>query len=286
MSREHGTRSRYTWGPDQDGRPGKGCRCTRCGQAKSDAEKLRKRLAAYGRWQPYIDAGPAREHLRMLRGYGIGIKRSAALAGVPLGTVRKIVYGGPGDRPPARRVRPETAAKILEVRPSPDLLGGNSLVCAVGTIRRLQALVAVGYSQNRLAGAIGAAPPDITKLLAGRAQVTAARARAVRALYDELWDKPPQPDRREDKISVSRALRRAGAAGWPPPMAWDDDTIDEPDAKPAEGWRRRAYLSSAELADEAEDLARFGYDRALAAERLQVARNRIDQAYKRARRSA
>lgn len=284
MTREHGTRVRYSHGPDQNGQPGKGCRCEPCSQAKSAAVTHRARLIAYGRWEPYVDACLVREHLQMLSSYGVGYRRAAELAGVSFDAVRKLLRGGPGERPPARRIRPETAAKILEVRPSLEVLSDGALTCSAGTVRRLQALVAVGYSQARIAALLGV--PSAELRVKGRTRVTAARARAVRELYDELWDTPPAAERRGEKISVSLARAQAEANGWAPPMAWDDDSIDDPGAEPAEGWRRRDYLSSAELADEADELGRQGYDRALAAERLGVRRCSIDQAYKRARRSA
>lgn len=53
---------------------------------------------------------------------------------------------------------------------------------------------------------------------------------AVRRLYDELsWTVPP-PSRIR-----SRAQRMAAARRWAPPLAWDDETIDDPKARPDRG---------------------------------------------------
>jgi hypothetical protein len=41
-------------------------------------------------------------------------------------------------------------------------------------------------------------------------------------------------DHRE-RISVSRTINRAKAAGWASPLAWDDDTIDDPTARSNRG---------------------------------------------------
>jgi hypothetical protein len=73
----------------------------------------RERQILYGRWQPYVDAGPARQHLRTLAAAGIGWRRAARLSAVSTGAVSKILYGGPGQRPPSQRIRPQTAAAIL-----------------------------------------------------------------------------------------------------------------------------------------------------------------------------
>ena len=108
MTRDHGTRARYVCGPDVHGRVGRGCRCTPCTQANRQAEDHRARMKLYGQWRPYVDAAPAREHLRVLAAAGIGWRRAAELAGVATGAVSKLLYGGPGDRPPSRGIRPET----------------------------------------------------------------------------------------------------------------------------------------------------------------------------------
>lgn len=43
----------------------------------------------------------------------------------------------------------------------------------------------------------------------------------------------------EQASLVRRARRHATAQGWPPPLAWDDDDIDNPDASPA-NWKEAA----------------------------------------------
>jgi hypothetical protein len=242
MTRDHGTRARYVCGPDVHDQPGRGCRCTPCTQASRQAEDHRTRMKLYGQWQPYVDAGPAREHLRALAAAGIGWRRAAELAGVATGAVSKLLYGGPGDRPPSRGIRPETERKLLAVRAAPESLSAGARTDAGGTRRRVQALVAAGYSQAILAGRLGIQRSNFR--LATCDQVTAGTARAVRELYDELWDKPPDESGHRQKISVSRARNYARARDWALPLAWDDDAIDDPAAKPAEGWRRGERTSS------------------------------------------
>jgi transcriptional regulator with XRE-family HTH domain len=271
-AREHGTRACYVFGPDGGSDRSRGCRCRPCAGANRAAENERNRQIAYGRWEPYVDAGPAREHLGVLAASGIGWKRAAMLAGVSTSVVSKILYGGPGSRPPARRIRPETEAAILAVSPSPALLAGKAPVDATGTRRRMQALVACGWSQAKLAARLGVLPGNFGDMIYRRPMVTAATARAAEKLYGELWDKPPPESSHREKIAASRARRYAAARGWPPPLAWDD--IDDPQASPAEGWQRGAGAEpprGAELAAEARELEDLGLTRQEVARRLGVA---------------
>jgi transcriptional regulator with XRE-family HTH domain len=239
----------------------------------------------YGRWQPYIDAAPAREHLRTLLAAGIGRRRVGELAGVSSGSLSKILYGGPGNRPPSKRIRPQTAKAILAVRPAPQQLAPGALVDSTGARRRAQALVAAGWSQARLARELGLTAANFCGMLR-RDQVTAATARAVSDLYDRLWDQPPPEHDQRTRIAASRARRHAQRQGWAPPLAWDDDQIDLPDGRAAEGWKRPARPASAELAQDAGELiGRQGYTREHAAGRLGVSLSTLGQAISRASRA-
>jgi hypothetical protein len=130
-------------------------------------------------------------------------------------------------------------------------------------------------------------PSNFTTLMR-RDQVTAATARAVAALYDELWHQAPPESSHREKITASRARNYARARGWALPGAWDDDWIDDPAAVPADGWERcgSGELKAAALAAEAEELAGYGLTPELAAERLGVKRATLEQAVARARRAA
>jgi len=284
-TREHGTRARYVSGPDEHGGPGRGCRCGPCTEANRAAASHRGRMILYGQWQPYVDASQARDHVRALSAAGIGWKRAAALAGLSSGAMAKLLYGGPGGRPATRRIRAETEQKILAVQPGAESLGGGALVDATGARRRLQALVAIGHSQSALARRLGQLPSNFTATMT-RGQVTAATDRAVRALYDGLWDASPDESTHRGRISASRARNYARERGWPPPLGWDEPEIDDPAAGPAEGWRRggRTTIRSAELVEDAEFVRRHGGHRSLnqRAMRLGVSRDRLEHAYARA----
>jgi hypothetical protein len=163
MDRPHGM-TRYRRGPDEHGNPGKGCRCDRCREVANGRDRHRRRMIAYGRWEPRTDA--------------------------------------------------------------------------TGTRRRLQALMRCGYSLPLLAGRLGCSRQELRLKLHERGSVTAATARAVAALYDELWDRPPPESSHYEKVAASRTRNYARNRGYPLPLAWDDDTIDDPAAQPAPGWER------------------------------------------------
>jgi hypothetical protein len=278
--RPHGTRTRYTNGPG----PGKGpgCRCAACRAANRDDQRRITRLRAYGQWQPFTDATPAREHVRALAQLGIGWRRAAELAGLHNSVVRALLYGSSG-REPCRQIRAETAAAILSVPASPDGVAAGTPVDATGTRRRLEALVAIGWSRAKLSERLGLVPNEMSATLR-RGQVTAARAAAVAELYDRLWNRQPPEAEWRDKIAAARSRNYAREHGWAPPLAWDDDRIDQPDAQPAEDWRRSAGTkrTAAELAEEAADVMRQGHTIGQAAERLGVSRSAIEHATRRA----
>lgn len=199
----------------------------------SDAayERNRRRQRAYGTWQPYVNAEPVRTHVRQLMAYGIGWMRVAELAGVPQGTVEKLLYGcPPRGMGPSKQVRPATADKLLAVHPEPGLLANVTDTDATGTHRRLQALVAAGWPQTRLAERIPMNRANFGKAMRN-SRVRMSTERAVRGLYDQLWRTDPRDHGVADRW-YNHARRHARDNHWAPVGAWDDDTIDDPAAFP------------------------------------------------------
>ena len=220
---EHGTHACYVL--DR-------CRCLSCSAANADYEANRKRQAAYGRWAPYVDADIARGHVQQLLAQGMGLKRIAVVSGVPHGVLSRLIYGKrrpDGSQVKSAQIRPQTEAKLL--RTQVDLAPG-ARVSAVGTVRRLQALVALGYSMNSLAQRLGCEPTNFGGLIHGRVATTRATADAVRAIYDELSMTLPDANDRSSRISISRARNHARTHSWLPPLAWDDEAIDQHNAVP------------------------------------------------------
>lgn len=153
---------------------------------------------------------------------------------------------------------------------------------AAGARRRLQALVAIGWSQSHLAARLSMQPSNFASLLT-REHVRTGTAKAVQNLYDQLWNRPPVAADHRARISASRARRYAEARGWPPPLAWDDDIIDDPAAAPTPGWQRRdgRLRRSADIAEDAAELQRQGFTRQQVAARLGVTRAALEKAISR-----
>lgn len=230
---EHGTHARYCM---------KGCRCWPCRRAHYEYNRNRDKQIAYGRWQKFVPAEPVREHVRSLMATGIGWRRVAQAADVQATSLNRILYV----KPLQKRVRTDIAEKLMAVQPSMDAIGCTTAIDGTGTRRRLQALVAIGWSQAKLGAHLGIMPTNIGRIL-GSQRVTAASARSVRDLYDKLWDAVVPEEDWRDKIAANRARGYAAERGWAPPMAWDE-TIDDPAAEP-EGVgadKRRGKLPPAE----------------------------------------
>ena len=124
------------------------------------------------------------------------------------------------------------------------ILGQRPRANSVGATRRIRALIAVGYSQARLAQELGIAESYVSRLAHNtRPNVNADTIERVIMLYDRLSMTPGPSQSARD-----RALRK----NWPPPLAWDEDAIDDPGARPETGprttvrWDER-YLELREL---------------------------------------
>ena len=206
----HGTYTAYTL--DR-------CRCVPCAAATSAYNGALRRRNAYGR-SNLVDAGPVRAHIAALHQAGIGLKRLIALGAASGGELTKLVYGVPrGDgthRPPARRVRAETAQRILSV--TSEVAAAGALVDATGTTRRLRTLVAQGWSVARLSAATGLDRQPLDRLITGAHTRTTGHTRdTVAAQYSHLITQGPPTSTWHERQAASRSRNRAATAGWTPP---------------------------------------------------------------------
>ena len=117
------------------------------------------------------------------------------------------------------------------------------LVDATGTRRRLQALAAAGWPLAEVGRRLGWRRSRVRSAMCHRT-VTLETAARVSAVYDDLWDKRYAPATFEDRrgAAISRAYARR--AGWAPPMAWDDDEIDDPKGRPRGVRRMKAEAAA------------------------------------------
>lgn len=279
----HGERKRYLHGPDINDQPGAGCRCTRCRAANAAAANRRRMAINAGRHQFMVDAEPVRQHVLAIQHAGLSYQRIAQLAGVSREIVGRLLYGSPSTGvPPTRRLPGRTAKALLAVRITQ--LPPHGWVPAIGTQRRLRALAAIGWSAAQLADQFGAGTTKhpLTQLMRAGAdrRVTVATALRVREIYDELWNVDPVTAGAIP--GLARLVRdRSASKGWAPPMAWDDDTIDDPAAEPDRGDETARSLA---LFEDSEELLAEGFTLAQAAERLGISKNTLQTARDRAKR--
>lgn len=217
----HGTRAAYVL--DR-------CRCPDCKRANREAERVRSRNRLYGRSR-LVEASTARAHVRSLMAEGMGWKRVASVGGVAPSTVSKLIYGRPSmSRPPSKQIERRTADRLLSVQFTP---AGGAIMSTVGTRRRLQALMTLGWSQAELARRLDMRPSNLAPLLHGRRQTVSRTADLVIVLYGRMWNCMPPTTTSSQRAGAARSRGYADQHRWAPPMAWDDDDIDDPAAAPA-----------------------------------------------------
>lgn len=264
---QHGTYAAYTLD---------GCRCPPCVVARSAYDQNRNRQTAYGRWSPYVDATPAADHLRRLSAAGMGWKRAADAAGVPQSSVYPLLYGRKDRRrgDPRTRARRQLVDAILAV-PMPTVhdLGATTVIDGTGTRRRLEALIAAGWSVSAVAERGGIDRQALDSALAW-VPVAAKTARAVRAVYESIGDDPPPQSTPSQRTSATRSRARAAQHGWVIPAMWDADDLDDPYAAPPAGDSGPVTLDL----DEWAHLVRGGETPARAAERCGVTISAVEYA--------
>lgn len=225
------------------------CRCHPCKDANTAYESNRARQTAYGR-SNLVDAQPARDHVRALGAAGMGWKRVADVAGVSHGALWKLMYGkrgADGAPRPSRRVTRAVSDRLLAV--TLDLRDG-AVVDQTSTTLRVRALVALGWSQSKIAQRLGIGRANFT-LARGDQQITLRTRRAVSDLYDELSMRLPPAASHRDKIAAARARGYAAQRGWQPPLALDDDALarldDDDEAAADEVPAEVTYLDEAAI---------------------------------------
>jgi len=164
----------------------------------------------------YVDAEPTRARLAELAAAHVPIRALARAAALSDTGVKAILDGS------RTHVQQLTAARVAKT----SLRGiyaeqPSGHVPRVGAVRRVQALMAMGWSHQELDRA---GVPNTARLLTGTGNlVTIQRWREISELYDRLSMTPgPSPQTRG----------WAKTLGYAPPLAWDEDTIDDPRAQP------------------------------------------------------
>lgn len=216
------------------------CGCAGCREGQAQRARVRRRQIAYGTYaRRRHPAGPVREYLAYLGRSGIGTRTVEQLTGVPRVTISGIRWGRIGRDGvwrPSQTVTADVASKILAVVPTLEVFADGASVNARGTVRRLQALHAIGWSFEAIGARIDRHASNVGRIVKAT-RVKAGTARRVAELYDELWATRPEPATPVERAMVARAVKHARLLGWVPPLAWDDidDDDDVPTADVLEG---------------------------------------------------
>jgi hypothetical protein len=202
----------------------------------------------------WVPATETRDHINRLKATGVTYRRIAEIAEMNEDSVRKIAKGR------RQRVQAMTAEAVLAIDTAVDLdLDGRHP--AIGFGRRLQGLVALGYTQQWMADQFGLTREALDVIIHGRAMlVEGETGRKIDALYQRLH-LTPAPDSPRSRVARRVAKRR----NWVLPMYWDEDAIDDPDAAP-----HGVRVGKTDWYDSYLELLEFGIQPKAAAERLGV----------------
>jgi lambda repressor-like predicted transcriptional regulator len=199
--------------------------------ARRHTQSRRRRLRAIGEWQdPHVDAEPTRQHVLAIRAAGMSEAALIRRLNLPSTALRNVMRGANG-RPPGKTVLRETAEAVLAYWPALGDFPDTASIDPTGTLRRVHALEALGWSKRRTADAVGYAQQNLKTCLR-QPTVSARLARRIAAVYDQWWNQRPE-DHGVQPYVADRVRRYAAANGYYGPLAWDDDTIDDPKAGPA-----------------------------------------------------
>lgn len=170
-----------------------------------------------------IDAQPVVDHVRelQLRYDGASIAFIAHIAHVNPSTLTSALVDH--DRDTQRGINIDVARRILAVRElPPPAFPRRDDVTNVGLLRRLRALCAAGWTLQAIAQAGATTPKSLTEFARTRTSTPAVRG-AILTAWSHLSHRPGPS---------SQARHRAAAKSWEPPLAWDEHSIDQPDATP------------------------------------------------------
>ena len=242
------------------------------------ARERRRRARAGVPMTDLVDPARARAHVEDLRRtYDVSYETVGALTGMHGSYVEAVMNPAHNDYP--ERISRHTEAALLAARFDLDVLPDRSFLSAVGTTRRIRALARMGWTLQHIGERMGVTRASVAASTSGR-RVTARTARTIRDIYDDLWDVPGPS---------ATTIRRATRAGWPPPLAWDDDTIDRVDGEPATGrdLRTGGGVPNADRIEEIEWLFAYGdpgATRADVARRFGISVDGLDMVLRRAER--
>ena len=162
----------------------------------------------------YVDANPTRAKLQRFVDANVPYRAISRACGLSDTAVGNIVDGRNThvQRATAERIDALTLGAIYDQ--------ARGTVPSIGAQRRVQALMTLGWTKQELEAA---GIPSTQLVTRPRSQVSVEGWRQVKDVYEEL-----SMTRGPSELTRSRAIAR----GYPPPLAWDEDTLDDPRATP------------------------------------------------------
>lgn len=210
---EHGTTGYYQYW---------GCKCDPCRKAMAQYRKRLDFEVDHGQSRR-VPVTEVRPHLQRLIGDGGSVMSIARATNgkVSCAQTGRILRGD------CQYVLRSTAEALWAV---PVARADHVQVPAIGLHRRVRALHAIGYTKDEIGEAMGVTGSFVCELAAAPTVKAKNMARIV-AAYEQLSSTPGASE-----LQRWRAIRE----GWAPPMAWEDQDLDDPDAKPHWAWVRCA----------------------------------------------
>lgn len=137
---------------------------------------------------------------------------------------------------------------------------------ALGTVRRIHALQAIGWTIADIARQSDLYEKTLRNPVYRGTSVYRATAEAIAATYDRLGDTAPVGPYHD------RCRNMAARRGYPPPSAWFGVDIDDPGATPDPGWSEPKRTDLSVLAEDFDWLVSQGESEHAAAARLGIKR--------------
>jgi hypothetical protein len=203
----------------------------------------------------YVPAERAREHVQALRTLGWTYVQIAERAGTSTWVPHRAATGQ------TRWLWMDREAALLSVPLEPR--ASHRGVESTGTRRRVQALAWMGWPCREVASRADTTQRSLATLILPHRRISFALAQRVADVYADL-----SGTRGPSKTAAGKAR----GAGFAPPLAWDEDTIDDPAAVPNFGEVERGAVV---VDEEAKHLLGFGISRHEVARRLSVSEERI-----------
>lgn len=167
----------------------------------------------------YVVADDTRTRLQDLAQTRVPLRALADASGLSDTALARILQGRHG------HVQRRTADRVAAVTLTEVYDRASGLVPSIGAVRRVEALMALGWRKSDL---LAHGVPPVQLVTRPRHLISADGWRQVRQVYDRLSMTPG---------SCPTTRNRAAARGYVPPLAWDEETMDDPRAGPDRGRR-------------------------------------------------